>query len=289
MKISGIYKIINKVNGKYYVGSSVDTSKRISNHKYNLIKNRHFNLHLQSAWNKYGKENFEFVVVETVEPTMLMETEQKYLDVCKSNPNNFYNMSYNVESTTRGIKLSKETRFLISKNNARYWKGKHHSNETKRKLSISHKGKKHSEIHKRKMSKIMSGVGNPMYGKIFSEEYRKKLSKSHIGKIVNNEIRKKISASNLGKHNNFSEEAKKKLSELMKIRCLNGKNPRTIQTKFIFIHEIHGQKICRMIDLCHNFQLTSSDVSVICKGIRQSSKGWRCLGKYQELVENPNF
>lgn len=282
MKISGIYKIINKVNGKVYVGSSVDIFRRINRHKYDLIKTQHFNLHLQSAWNKYGKENFEFNIAENVEPNMLIETEQKYLDICKSNPTNFYNMSYSVEFTTRGIKLSKETRLLISKNNAKYWKGKTLSDETKRKLSDSHKGKIHSNEHKMKMSKIMSGAGNPMYGKIFSDEYKRKLSNSHKGKTASEETKKKMSMSNLGKHNNFSVDAKKKLSELMKLRCANGKNPRIIQTKFVFIHENHGQKICRMIDLCNEFKLVSGDISPICRGIRKSSKGWKCLGIYNE-------
>src|SRR3989304_1436717 len=63
-KISGIYKIINKTNGKYYVGSSNDIIGRWFTHKSQLNRNNHCNPHLQRAWNKYGKDNFEFIIVE---------------------------------------------------------------------------------------------------------------------------------------------------------------------------------------------------------------------------------
>jgi len=62
IKKSGIYKIINKVNGKYYIGSSNDIKGRWSEHKNDLKANRHDNDYLQKSWNKYGEENFEFEV-----------------------------------------------------------------------------------------------------------------------------------------------------------------------------------------------------------------------------------
>ena len=68
MKISGIYKIINKINGKYYVGSSVNIkdypNNRWSRHIADLNANRHHNDYLQRAWNKYGQDAFEFIIIE---------------------------------------------------------------------------------------------------------------------------------------------------------------------------------------------------------------------------------
>ena len=72
--------------------------------------------------------------------------------------------------------------------------GKHHSEETRKKLSEARKGEK-----------------NPNYGKHLSEETRKKLSEAHKGKHLSEETRKKISEANKGKHH--SEETRKKLSE----------------------------------------------------------------------------
>ena len=65
-KASGIYAIVNKVNGKRYVGSAVNFKKRAIIHKYHLKKGTHHCEHLQRAWNKYGPESFAFVILEIV-------------------------------------------------------------------------------------------------------------------------------------------------------------------------------------------------------------------------------
>ena len=77
---SGIYKIVNKLDGKYYVGSTKDFDTRWKEHIYDLDRNIHHNNHLQNAWNKYGEQNFIFEVVEECEIEKLFETEQKYID-----------------------------------------------------------------------------------------------------------------------------------------------------------------------------------------------------------------
>ena len=83
-KISGIYKIVNKVNGKYYVGRAKNIiGSRWGKHKRCLRHNIHWNDHLQSAWNKYGESNFEFIVTEKTPLNELVKTEQKYLDIAE--------------------------------------------------------------------------------------------------------------------------------------------------------------------------------------------------------------
>ncbi len=59
-----IYLILNKVNNKIYIGSTARGSYRRKEHFKHLRGNRHCNIHLQSAWNKYGGENFVFLIVE---------------------------------------------------------------------------------------------------------------------------------------------------------------------------------------------------------------------------------
>jgi group I intron endonuclease len=98
-KISGIYKIINKINGKYYVGRSdniLGTSGRWKEHINRLNSNKHDNSYLQNAWNKYGSDKFDFVIVEKIDDSQkLLETEQKHLDAIKNDRRNLcYNLSF---------------------------------------------------------------------------------------------------------------------------------------------------------------------------------------------------
>lgn len=60
----GIYSITNKVNGKRYIGQTYNFNYRWMRHRSYLKHNTEHNAHLQSAWNKYGEENFEFEIIE---------------------------------------------------------------------------------------------------------------------------------------------------------------------------------------------------------------------------------
>ena len=73
-------------------------------------------------------------------------------------------------------------------------KGKHHSAETRKKISEGNKGKKRSEEAKKKMSDANKGENNPNYGKHHSTETLKKLSDSwDYDKHFSAETRNKIS------------------------------------------------------------------------------------------------
>jgi len=80
----GIYMIKNKINGKFYIGSSVDIAYRWARHKRQLRNGNHHSIHLQRAWDKYGEENFEFKVIEECSEDITFKREQYYLDLYKS-------------------------------------------------------------------------------------------------------------------------------------------------------------------------------------------------------------
>jgi len=61
---SGIYKISSIDTGDFYIGSSINIKDRWIRHKKDLNKNRHHSIFLQRAWNKYGKSNFLFEVLQ---------------------------------------------------------------------------------------------------------------------------------------------------------------------------------------------------------------------------------
>lgn len=58
-----IYKITNLINGKIYIGQSVDPQKRWYNHCHNAKKG-YRNSAIDKAINKYGEENFKLEIIE---------------------------------------------------------------------------------------------------------------------------------------------------------------------------------------------------------------------------------
>ena len=167
--ISGIYKIENKVNGKKYIGSSIDIIDRWSRHKNKLNSQNHYNDHLQNAWNKYGAENFFFTILEDqVEEERLIPREDRWMTAYESLKKN---KGYNLKPASRGAIMSKANKGKTP------WLGKRHSKETKQKISKANKGKapwlgkKHSEESKIKMSKMAQGRRH-------SEEAKRKISEA---------------------------------------------------------------------------------------------------------------
>ena len=77
----GVYQIKNTDNGKSYIGSSMRLERRLSEHKSRLRHNKHGNRHLQRAWNKYGKDAFEFEVLAELDTDIdiLRLIERMYL------------------------------------------------------------------------------------------------------------------------------------------------------------------------------------------------------------------
>lgn len=64
----GIYQIKNKVNGKLFLGGSMDMNGIFNRHKFNLNMNNHSNKKLQRDWREYGEANFSFEIVEQIKP-----------------------------------------------------------------------------------------------------------------------------------------------------------------------------------------------------------------------------
>lgn len=77
---SGIYRIVCSANGKIYIGSAVNLRHRKKDHFKTLRGNRHANIRLQRAWNKYGEDAFSFEVIEWVLAPFLLEREQYWMD-----------------------------------------------------------------------------------------------------------------------------------------------------------------------------------------------------------------
>lgn len=64
----GIYRIVNTVNGKVYVGSTRRTFRvRWSTHRADLKSGRHGNRALQQDWVELGPDVFSFEILEVCE------------------------------------------------------------------------------------------------------------------------------------------------------------------------------------------------------------------------------
>lgn len=77
---SGIYAIMNIVNGKQYVGSAVNIPGRWRVHRHHLRARTHTNRYLQHAWNKHGEAAFTFTILEECPREQLIEREQHWID-----------------------------------------------------------------------------------------------------------------------------------------------------------------------------------------------------------------
>lgn len=82
LRRKGIYEIYCKSNGKRYVGSTIKSFReRWGEHLRMLKKKNHVNKPLESAWYKYGEENFVFSILEIVDnQKLIIDLEQKYID-----------------------------------------------------------------------------------------------------------------------------------------------------------------------------------------------------------------
>lgn len=59
-----VYRIVNTINGKCYVGQTSGLDHRISNHMYCLKRGAHSNYRLQADYNEYGAVAFQVEIIE---------------------------------------------------------------------------------------------------------------------------------------------------------------------------------------------------------------------------------
>lgn len=238
--------IRNTLNGKLYIGSSLNINKRLSNHKSLLRRRVHHSYKLQGSFNKHGEDKFEFSLFEEVyfpstytkrlKKEYLESLEQYYIDFYSS-----YKTGYNVsgfahrpshDNTHIASIKTWETRRKIGKGNL--------SEENKRNISIALRNsealKKSQKLnaHKRRKKVYQYDLeGN------FIKEW------DYIQSIVNsnptfkyNGIRKSISKTNISykkfifSHSKEGVEAYKPNKTRLKLYVLKKDNDGNIVEKF---------------------------------------------------------
>ena len=128
-----LYEIRCKEDGRFYIGASINSYKRKLEHFNDLRKNKHHNVFLQRAFNKYGEASFTYTVLEEFKEEELMwKREEEILEELS----NTYNM---MPGGIRGPRL-------YGKDNPKF-------------------GKQISEQQRRLQSEAMSGENHPFFGK----------------------------------------------------------------------------------------------------------------------------
>ncbi len=178
-----VYIHTNKSNNKCYIGITGKNPKERWRYNGNGYKKQKM---FWSAICKYGWDNFEHIIfAENLTKEQACKMEMLLISLYETSNLMFgYNQSTGGESGAAGVAWSEERKKQQSemrKGEKAEWYGRHHTDETKRKLSEIHKGMRHTQESREKMSKSRTGENNPLYGKHHSEETRRKISESRMG------------------------------------------------------------------------------------------------------------
>ena len=257
-----VYVIVNKINLKLYFGSHSWDGEGLDPDYYGSGKL------IKRAVNKYGKDNFIVYPIQfynTVEECRKAEEEllTKY-DVA----NNIY--CYNIKNASVGW----TSEDMKGKNNPLYGKrgkdsplyGRHHTEETRNKMSEAQKGEKHH-----------------YYGKHLSEEHRKKLSQAHKGKKHTDETRKKLSESKKGKRGKDAPMYGKHHTDAARSKMIQSK--KYLMTPIVAIDKNGKVKIFESQRECaRQLNLNPGHIYQCLKGKCKTCKGYTF--KYIEQLES---
>ena len=164
MTSTGVYEIVNLVNGKCYIGSAVHFAKRWSAHRKALGRGQHHSIALQNAWTKYGANAFTFRKILLCASEHRLLYEQRCLDGLRP--------SYN-----------------IARDAAAPMTGRTHSQDARKKISAARLGKKMGPLLPETRAKISA----TLTGTKLSAEHRAKISAANKGKSISLEQRAKLS------------------------------------------------------------------------------------------------
>lgn len=143
---SGVYCLVNKINGHTYIGSSINIASRMKNYINNtfLKSKKNNNMPITKALLKYGQSNFSLLILEYAKAEVLTIRETFYIMTFLP----YYNVLKQGYSSL----------------------GYKHTEETKKLLSELGKNRVHSNKTKALISRALTGENNPFYNKNHSTE-----------------------------------------------------------------------------------------------------------------------
>lgn len=184
----GIYKITNLINGKIYIGQSIDIERRFWDHR---CISHESNRHLKHALQKYGKENFKYEVLEECQESELDVRERYYIETLKPE----YNVTNGGQDSLR--RYPEEVREKISEKSKEQW-----NNMT-------------DEERQRRISHNLTGHRR---GYTMSEETKAKIRDKNLGKKQSLETIEKRKQTMLKKKQNGYRQTNS--SHMKKVKCI---------------------------------------------------------------------
>lgn len=203
-----VYKLTNKLNGKCYIGQTIQTLE-------NRLK-QHIscgNTIISKALNKYGVDNFEITVIDNASNMKQLNSKEIFwIGFYKSLTK--YN-GYNVKLGGKNSRLTEEEKKIISESTKKALKkpevksklGRNWTDNQRKEFSQLKKGTILSEDHKKSISKSLEGVKK-------SKEHSENISKGKTGLKYNwkNKFYWKDASEDYKKHrmrNNIKWDSKK--------------------------------------------------------------------------------
>lgn len=185
-KKAGIYKIVNKLNGKFYIGSSCDINQRWRHHKRHLITGKHGNRHMLRTFQKHLNAGltsdeifssvFNFIYLEEEKDYgKRMKLEQNYLDKFYDGGKTCYNMEKIVRKEFYQIK--KHTVNKLSSLLKERWK----DNEFRKRMALLREEGKFREKNSLRLKLRWTDLN-----------FRKKMSEMSKMRWANPEMREKM-------------------------------------------------------------------------------------------------
>lgn len=291
---SGIYKIVNLINNKIYIGSTIDLRRRSINHRSCLKNGNSHSLYLQRAINKYGIDNFRIEVIKLIDDISLVrEFEEFYINFFDS-VNNGYNAHSRVVANDYLAESSKvsilcydlEGNFIIEfKSIVEACNVTGYSNVGVYDVCMGYVGKCNDYIFRYKKNKnfplkIKKYIhGNT--GIIRTEEEKEKNRLAHLGKKHSEETKRKMNESLRGR------EMTKKQLEVGFDNIINYIKPKTPVVQI----DKNSDKILMEFDsmwaacIYLGKKNRGGDIHAVCNGNQKTAFGYKWRYK-KELVNN---
>lgn len=271
-KFGFIYKVVNIINHKVYIGESTLTLDRRKTRHFYDANNELTDMPFHRALRKYGHDNFTWEIIEYCDSKEeLDEMEFHYIKQYKSYENAGYNCTLGGDGVS-GVIYSEER---LQKCKERYHAGGYL--RLIKKGSDHHMyGKQHTEETRAKMRKSLGGENHPNYGKELPNATREALLKSKLGKSLTLEHKQKISKTRkernipnpmLGTVGFLSPKAKKYIIETPE------------EEKFCIIGI---RKFCRDYT---THKLNTRSLINCAKGLQKEHKGYKCR-YFDSLIDN---